>query len=244
MPNGKQILQPLFREYHAVYRDKRGKEAIIVKSDGSQLHTSIRDISFYGGDFDQLSTEVIDNTKFDYHLFADGSGDLTNFSLNITIPIQVYNSLTNQTFNENLVANIILGEHTTIDGFDHELNGLILNSSFGKFVVEKKLEWMEDALIALQDQWPPNLYLKTCLSCKFSNYHPVGNGMFGAMCCFKNFKAEVEQFKDKTSLMEAWTEERIQDNSLFFVQETFDCSEHQLVSDADWVYKSWTKTIE
>lgn len=230
--------------YPAIYKDKRGTEHIIIQSDGSLLYTTIRNIECYGGDFDQLTANKIDTTKFDYELFADGSGDITNFELTITIPIQFYNSLSNQIFSENLKAHIVVGEGTTIKGLAHELNGLTLNTSFGTFKVEKKLEWMEDALIALQKQLPKNIYLKTCLSCKYSNYHPVGNGMFGAMCCFKNYKKEVEQLTSKYDLMDEWSNERIENKSLFFVQETFSCEEHKLLTNNDWVYKSWTKTIE
>ncbi|MFD2562863.1 DUF6304 family protein [Aquimarina rubra] len=231
------------REYPATYQDKRGTEEIIIKSDGSDMYFTLRGIDFEGTDFEMLTAEEIDDSKFDYEMFADGSGDVTNFKLTITIPTQFYNSLSNQIFTENLVAHIEVGETTTIDGLDSELTSLLLTTSFGEFKVEKKLEWMEDALIALQDQLPPNIYLKTCLSCKYSNYHPVGNGMFGGLCCFKNYKAELRQMNDKHDLMNLWTEESVKNESLFFVQETFDCPEHRLPTEDDWYYKSWTKLI-
>jgi len=231
------------RSYTATYQDKRGTEAIVIKSDGSQLETTIRGINVDGSDFDQLTADKIDTTKFDYNMFADGAGDITNFQLTIIIPIQFYNSLSNQTFTENLKAHIVVGEHTTIDGLDHELNGLTLKTSFGEFGVAQKLEWMEDALIMLQDQLPENIYLKTCLSCKYSNYHPVGNGMFGSLCCFKNHKEELEQVHDKYDLMDVWSHDKVQNQSLFFIQETFDCPEHQLPTEEDWYYKSWKKLM-
>ncbi|AZJ33483.1 DUF6304 family protein [Tenacibaculum mesophilum] len=233
----------LMRQYKATYQDKRGTEKIIIKSNGSVLFSTIRGIDFYGGDFDQLTTNSIDNTKFDYNMFADGSGDITNFSLKIIFLIQFFNATTNQTVTEHLIVTVVVGEHATIDSLDHEINSLTLNASFGKFIVENKLEWMEEALIALQNQLPPNIYLKTCLSCKFSNYHPVGNGIFGSLCCFKNYKKQLKQIQSKFDLLDLWTEERIKANKLFFVQETFDCKEHQIPTKADWFYKNWTKTI-
>jgi len=157
-------INKIMRNYTTTYQDKRGTEDIIIKSDGSELYTTIRGIELYGPDFDQLTADKIDNTKFDYSIFADGSGDVTNFKISIVIPIQFYNSLSNQTFTENLTANIVVGEYTTIQGLDHELTGLKLSTSFGEFKVEKRLEWMEDALIALQKQLPENIYLKTCLT--------------------------------------------------------------------------------
>jgi len=103
---------------------------------------------------------------------------------------------------------------------------------------------MEGALIALQKQLPPNIYLKTCLSCKFSNYSPFGNGMFGSIYCFKNIKEKLTQLNDKTDLLHIWTKEAMDNGDIFSVQETFDCKEHQLPTENDWYYKSWTKTIE
>lgn len=231
------------RNYKATYQDKRGIEEIVVQSNGTEMFFTLRGIDFNGSDFEGFSASEIDNTKFDYELFKDGSGDITNFKLTITIPIRLYNAQSNQTFTENLKAHIEVGETTTIKGLDSELTCLTLTTSFGEFVVEKRLEWMEDALIALQNQLPENIYLKTCLSCKFSNYHPVGNGMFGALCCFKNHKKELEQVRDKYDLMELWSEDNIKKQSLFFIQETFDCPEHQLPTTGDWFYKDWRKFI-
>jgi hypothetical protein len=176
------------RTYLATYQDKRGTEKIKIKSDGSEMFFTLRDIDFDGPDFDQLTAEEIDNAKFDYEMFQDGSGDITNFKLILIIPIQLFNTKTNKTFVENLTTQIEVGETTTIKRLDHALNCLTLTTSFGEFKVEKKLEWMEDALILLQNQLPENIYLKTCLSCKYSNYSPFGNGMFGNIYCFKKIK--------------------------------------------------------
>lgn len=231
------------RTYPAIYQDKRGTENVIITSDGSNMFFTLRGIDFEGSDFEMLGAEEIDDAKFDYEMFQDGSGDITNFNLTITIPIQLFNADTKNTFTENLVVHIEVGETTTIDGLDSELTSLLLTTSFGEFKVEKKLEWMEDALIALQNQLPKNIYLKTCLSCKYSNYHPVGNGMFGGLCCFKNHKAELRQMNNKYDLMNLWTEERVKNESLFFVQETFDCPDHQLPTNEDWFYKDWRKFI-
>jgi len=232
------------RKYKATYKDKRGTGDIIVKSDGRLLYTTIRGIELYGGDFDQLAAEVIDKDKFDYEMFADGSGDITNFLLTITYPIQFYNALSNQISTGSLVANIVVGEDTTIKGLDHELTGLTLKISSDTYTVNKKLEWMEDALILLQKQLPVNIYLKTCLSCKYSNYSPYGGGMFGSLYCFKNIKEQLTSLNDKTDLFNIWTKEAMDKGDILDVQETFDCEEHQLLTDDDWVYKSWVKTIK
>ncbi len=231
------------RKYIATYQDKRGTETVEIKSDGSEMFFTLRNIDFDGPDFDQLTASEIDNSKFDYEMFQDGSGDITNFKLILTIPIQLFNSETDTIFIENLTARIEVGETTTIKGLDHELSCLTLNASFGEFKIEKKLEWIEDALIGLQNQLPENIYLKTCLSCKYSNYSPYGNGMFGNIYCFKKLKKELKQVKQKHDLLNLWTAEAVEKGDVFSVQETFDCPEHQLPIKTDWYYKDWRKTI-
>ncbi len=231
------------RKYRATYQDKRGTEEIVIKSDGSDMYFTLRGINFEGQDFEMLEAEEIDDTKFEYEMFQDGSGDLTNFRITVTIPVLLFDSIKKNKFTAPLIVNVEVGETTTIKGLDSELTGLTLTTSFGEFTVEKKLEWMEDALIAIQNQLPEHIYLNTCLSCKYSNYHPVGNGMFGGLCCFKNHKVEVRKMNNKYDLMNSWTEEGVKNKSLFFVQETFDCPEHQLPTNEDWYYKDWRKTI-
>ncbi|WP_298544920.1 DUF6304 family protein [uncultured Aquimarina sp.] len=231
------------RKYLATYQDQRGTEEVVIKSDGSDMYFTLRGIDFEGQDFEMLGAEEIDDSKFDYEMFQDGSGDLTNFTLAVTIPILLFDSIKKNKFTAPLIVHVEVGETTTIKGLDSELTCLMLTTSFGEFTVEKKLEWMEDALIAIQNQLPEHIYLNTCLSCKYSNYHPVGNGMFGGLCCFKNYKAAIRQMNNKYDLMNSWTEERVKNKSLFFVQETFDCQEHQLPTKEDWFYKDWRKTI-
>jgi len=231
------------RAYKATYQDKRGTEEIVIKSDGSEMLFTLRDIDFDGPDFDQLTAASIDETKFDYEMFADGSGDLTNFKITVTIPIQLFNSETNTTFVEDVVIHIEVGETTTIEGLDSEIDSLTLTTSFGEFKVNKKLEWMEDALIAIQNQLPENIYLKTCLSCKYSNYSPYGNGMFGNIYCFKEIKEKLKQVREKHDLLHLWTAEAVEKGDIFSVQETFDCAAHELPTDEDWFYKDWRKTI-
>ena len=90
------------RKYTATYKDKRGTEEMIIKSDGEDLFFTLREIDFEGSDFEMLTASAIDNTKFDYEMFQDGSGDVTNFKLTVTIPIQLYNVESSQSFFENL----------------------------------------------------------------------------------------------------------------------------------------------
>jgi hypothetical protein len=153
------------RKYPATYQDKRGTETTVINSDGSDMFLTLRGIDFEGSDFEMLSGEI-DDSKFDYEKYEDGSGDLTNFKMTVEIPIRLFDKATKKTFTEPLTINVEVGETVNIQGLDSVINSLTLATSFGDFTFAKKLEWMEDAMIAIQNQLPENIYLKTCLSCK------------------------------------------------------------------------------
>lgn len=231
------------RTYPVTYQDKRGTEKAIIKSDGSELYFSLRGIDFEGSDFEALSG-IVDHSKFDYELFEDGSGDLTNFKLEVELPILLFDNNKKSTFTEVLHCFIEVGKAIEIQGLDSVINCMTLKTSFGEFTVNKKLEWFETALISLQDQLPEHIYLKTCLSCKYGNYSPYGNGMFGNIYCFKNFREELKQIENKFDMLEIWTPEAVKKGAIFYVQETFDCPEHELPTKKDWYYKDWRKVID
>jgi hypothetical protein len=207
------------------------------------MFLTLRGIDFEGSDFEMLGG-AIDNSKFDYEMYADGSGDLTNFKMTIEIPILLFDSATKKSFNAPLTIQVEVGKTVTIHGLDSVLNSLSLNTTFGAFTFAKKLEWMEDAMIGIQNQLPENLSIKTCLSCKFGNYSPYGNGMFGHVYCFKALKEQVAKLNGKHDLLDLWTAERVQANQIFSVQETFDCDEHKFPGKDDWYYKNWSKLVE
>lgn len=226
------------RKYKTTYQDKNGTESFYIESDGSDMFFTLRGIDFEGHDFEMLGGAV-DHDKFDYDLYEDGSGDLTNFNISLEIPILLFDSNSNSTFTETLIAHVEVGKSPT----ENLKHGLQLSTSFGNFEYTKKITWMEDDLIALQKELPENIYLKTCLSCKYSNYSPFGNGMFGSIYCFKNLKSKLPHLRDKSDLFNIWTREAMDKGDIFSVQETFDCSEHQLPTEDDWVYKNWTKFV-
>ncbi len=113
-----------------------------------------------------------------------------------------------------------------------------LDTEFGTFVNEKKYSDFESAIIGIQKRLPDNTKIKTCLSCRFSNYNPLGNGMFGDLNCFKNLKEDIKNIRSKRDLIEI-LDKGMDSAKIFNVQETFVYNEHQFVTEDDWVYKNW-----
>lgn len=220
------------RVYPVTYTDRFGEEKARIFSDGSTLFFTIRDTQFEGSDFEMLTREEVDHSKFDFEEFADGSGDLTNFRMEITFPIIITHN--NSETNELLTCFIDVGDTSSLNSI---LNTIILHTSFGKFTSNQKIEWFEDSILEIQRQLPQKTNIKNCLSCKHSHYHPVGSSMFGSLHCFQQIAPTNITSKD--TLFDVWTEEAIENNQIFNVQETFDCEYHQFITPDDWVYKNW-----
>jgi len=216
------------KKYTAIYKDKFGEIETEIYSDGSDMYLILRDIKFEGSDFEGLEGDI-DKSKFEYTIYKDGSGELTNFELTITIPIDII--WESKEIIGNLIAFVATGNKKSVVR-------LSLKTEFEIFADEKEYGYFENALIGIQKIMPKNTKIKTCLSCKYSNYHPVGNGMFGGLNCFKNLKEDVENVCNKTDLMNMW-DKGFKNNKSFNVQEIFVCNSHKFVTKNDWVYKDW-----
>jgi len=232
------------RKYPIKYTDRFGTEETEIYSDGSMMYVTLRGIQFEGSDFEALEGHI-DTKKFDYAIYQNGSGELSNYRLQVHFPIKMIHN--RRITNETLQFEIEVGKNLEIKGLDPIVNAIELNTSFGNFKSTKEIDFFEDAIIDIQNKLPFQTKIISCLSCKYSNYHPVGNGMFGSLYCFKKLKTEVASFKNKHDLINLWTKEAIDKEDIFNVQEIFDCPEHQFITKEDWTYKDWdykTKRVD
>lgn len=218
------------RIYQTTYKDKRGVEASEIHSNGSEMKISLRGIDFQGDCFETLEG-IIDKTKFDYIEYKNhDKGDLSNCTFEVTIPIQLVD-------NEQTIQGIIYAQ---INIGIIEPCGIYLKLETKSHVTSntKHFGYFENALIDLQRQLPLNIKIKSCLSCKYAHYHPVGNGMFGGLHCFKHIKSVAQTIQSKHRLMNIW-EKANKEKAIFNVQETYDCSEHEFITNKDWNYSDW-----
>lgn len=219
------------RKYKTIYSDKYGTEKAEIQSDGSEMKITLRGIDFEGTCFEILEGEI-DKEKFDYQEYEGNGnlGDLINCKFQVEIPIKLID-------NKHEFTETVHAEVQTEENDDH---GVFLRLSINKTTISntKKFGWFEGALIDIQKQLPKNVKIKTCLSCKYSHYSPFGSSMFGNLYCFKKLKERTAKVNDKISLFDIW-EIAYKENKLYYVQETFDCEEHEFVEENDWVYKDW-----
>ncbi|MCT4615593.1 MAG: DUF6304 family protein [Marinifilaceae bacterium] len=222
------------KKYKTVYRDKFGSETSEMESNGSELKITLREINFTGRCFELLEGEKIES-KFEYDNTANSEniGDLTNCEFEIKIPIKIWAGKIDAV---DIKANIRIGN---LDNYGVLLT---MNSILYGDLKSKRHDFFEDALIEIQEQLPETATIQTCLSCKYSHYHPLGNSMFGGLFCFKANKAKANQIYDKESLLNLY-EASQKDFIGIPVQETFDCSEHILITKNDFNYSNWNSDL-
>jgi hypothetical protein len=116
---------------------------------------------------------------------------------------------------------LTLGAVTPNGGADREILFLRLIVGDSTFASQENDGWFEDALQDIQRQLPEEMYMRICFCCAYSDYHPVGNGLFGDLACFRNKKQEYLAICNKYALMDLWST-RIEE-----VQETYCCQEFE-----------------
>ncbi|WP_338793975.1 DUF6304 family protein [Bernardetia sp. MNP-M8] len=223
--------------YPIIYKDKFGEEKAKITTFGTTLHIKLRDTRFEGQCFETLEISEFDNQendKFEWEKCQDSSKILTNFEIKVKFQIQL--AIEHNQQMEEMIAQISTGNEKGTNVF------LELKTDFGDFKNTKNYDSFEDALLEMQSVLPKNIKIKTCVSCKFSNYHPIGNGMFGGLYCFKKLAHQVDKIVDKRSLLHCFDKEFAKDEEkqkIFNVQETFDCLDHRFPKKSNWTYKNW-----
>ena len=81
--------------------------------------------------------------------------------------------------------------------------------------------WFEDEMLDVQNQLLPGAHLRACITCAYSDYGPVGHGLFGGLACFRDHKAEYRAVRSKADLFRIWG------TMTGFVQETYLCPQFE-----------------
>ena len=203
---------------NARYRDKNGDVATQISNDGKILSVVVRDVEFCGSDFDSL--EPIDGTDATrLSSFTLQHGCLCSCTIDADMPLGVV--VDEDTNNGLLSIHLELGEPQSNGRLGREIVRLELKLGKTVYCSRGNSGWFEDELLDIQRQLPKGTYLKSCVSCAFSDSSPYGHGLFGGLACFRENKAEYLSVKNKRDLFRVW------DTMTEFVQETYLCREFQ-----------------
>lgn len=197
----------------------------------------LRGVKFTGNNFHWFEP-LYHATELEPNQFSPFLGALCAYTLDCEIPVSIAEE--SKTYQESLCIHVGYGkpvegtpgtEAHRKDGtiirdsrqIDHEV--LQLSIRFRDICFETSGKNMyssfDEQLTELRDLLPKNVYLKTCWNCAYSDYHPVGSGLFGGLACFRNNKEEYHSVRSKRDMMSIWGKRAE------FVQEIHLCSEFE-----------------
>ncbi|GGX05310.1 DUF6304 family protein [Streptomyces chryseus] len=199
------------------YRDREGSVAVHFTTDGQRLRTRIRGVDFEGDSFDALDPVAGPPSQGAGFTLSDGS--LCDCVLEWDIPVPVYAD--GRVHRATLSCLLALGKPLPNGAVDREHLSLTLHFDGAAYASERAESDFEHALTVIQRQLPSGAYLRACISCAFSDYHPVGTGMFGNLACFRRTKGAYRTVDSKQDLFDLW------DLRSGFVQETWACPDFE-----------------
>jgi hypothetical protein len=203
--------------WQGTFQDRHGLEQVAFHNDGSIIGVRVRGVDFAGPDFDSLRPapgQEADAAAFDLH-----NGELSSCTMCWTVPLTV-----------------VVGERSTAGTLDCRLLLAAPSRQRRYLAVELHLTLcfedtrvptrgphgdFEGALDELHRELPAEVFLKTCISCAWSDYNPASALLFGAMSCFRADKDAYRSVRDKEDLLELLDADPPQ------VQETWLCPEYE-----------------
>jgi hypothetical protein len=193
-----------------------GQELTSITNDGRVLSMTVRGIQFKGSDFDSLEP-MGEPDPVRLASFTLSRGELCSCKIEADIPMPV---VTPHGIAEGVLGvHLELGDPAPTGGIDREHLALKLAVE-GQVIISKGWSgWFEDELLDIQKQLPEGTYMKACINCAFSDYDPIGHGLFGGLACFRDNKGGYLSVKTKRDLFDVWK------TMTDFVQETYLCPE-------------------
>ncbi|MFJ6695590.1 DUF6304 family protein [Streptomyces sp. NPDC091272] len=185
------------------YRDRAGTQALTIVTDGRRLRARIRGTDFTGDGFTGLRADPgLPPDEGEFTLTPDGA--LCGCVLEWDIPMPVYDAGT--VHRAALRCLLTLGRPAAQGhGLDRLHLGLALHFDGALFLSGHAESDFAAALAEIQRQLPAGSYLKSCLSCAFSDYLPgAGTGFFGALTCFLDARDAYRAVAAPDGLLELW----------------------------------------
>ncbi len=202
--------------YPARYQDAHGSEHTTISNDGSCLRMVVRGVAWRGRDFDRFAPEAGTPDEL-LATFTLAGGELCQCELACEIPAVVVGPGGAST--GTLTVALTLGRPSPRGGIDEVTLRIVLTWAEGRAEGTGASGWFEDELLEIQRQLPPDVYLRSCLNCQYSDYSPGGHGLFGDLLCFRNAKDAYAQVRSKETF---WPVLRLAERS---VQETDHCDQ-------------------
>ncbi|MFD3518112.1 DUF6304 family protein [Streptomyces sp. NPDC058657] len=203
------------------YRDRTGTQALAISTDGHLLRARIRDVEFTGTSFDALlPTAEPPPDEAGFTLSAEGA--LCGCVLEWDIPMPVYDAGTVHRAALRCLLTLGRPDPAGGPGPDRLHLGLALYFDGAQYESGLAASGFAAALADIQRQLSPGSYLKSCLSCAFSDYSPAtATPLFGGLGCFRDAKDAYRAAEGAEGVALLW------DRRAGSVQETHRCPDFE-----------------
>jgi hypothetical protein len=211
-----ELESPHMPRYPARYRNQHGEERTYIENDGHYLSMTLRGVAFSGFMFDDFEPQGTPLAE-ELSSFTFYRRELCACTIECEMPMGIRAATGEET--GTLSIRLELGaplahrlESKTVRLSLRTSERTVESAAFGDF---------EYALLDIQKQLPPGMFMVACINCAFSDYNPVGAGIFGCLACFRGQKDAYRAVASKDDLFDLW------DSLTEFVQETHVCQEFE-----------------
>ena len=187
--------------YPGEYQDRHGAQAITIRHQGAELATVVRGVALVGTDFDGL-TPSDRPAATAAGIVVDSIGAVCDCVLAWEMPVLVEHG--GDAAPAPLSARLELGPPGRLGGADREEIRLALRWRGASLISPVRVPHFEDALGWIAAHMPDGARLRCCLTCAYSDYSPVGQGLFGWLTCFGATKAEYLAVASKDDIFALW----------------------------------------
>ncbi|MGW3287141.1 DUF6304 family protein [Streptomyces sp. NPDC001002] len=205
------------------YTDRHGSEEVVFETDGRDvIRTTIRGVLFESDTMDDLGALSGEPPEQAFSFF-DGALCSCLLEWEVPIPVEVRGGGIRPAV---LYCALRIGSPSTDPrkGLDSETLTTRLHLDGYDYRNADDRDGFEEALSEVQRRLPRAARLKACVSCAWSDYHPVGHSMMGGLACFRDAKDLYRQVDGKHGphgILTIWQ------SRTEFVQETWLCEEFE-----------------
>lgn len=219
--------------YKGQYKDDRREVPIEISNDGNKLSFFVDGLKFVSTDLEEwilqnpekYSETELEQFSFSKHILKSGFSLVTEHllkdcTIQFNIPQQVFDA---QSMKE---ITVVLEVKETLEGIDLNLK-LPDNTS----IDENNIPDFELGLKRICSKIAKGYSLFNCFTCRYSSYSIYGNGVFGSLLCYRNFKEKFLKIKNKEDYS------HVESQGFENVQETDYCNQFQLPTKDQFLYK-------
>lgn len=177
----------------AWFEDRRGRDPLVITTDGARLRAVLRGAELDGIDFDGLEAERNSTPHpFDTNAFGELDGGSIDFVLPMAVEI------------DGDVARATLRIRIDLEPKYESVSMELLVNGMDPILGRNDSGLFELALDQIDRALPAGVSMLCCFTCGLSDYNPLGQGMSGSLACFRDIAPSYRRATTKWEIFDLW----------------------------------------